>query len=325
MPIIQPSRSDVHVDGPLTNYSRAYMQDAGGFVADRAFPQLPVNKKSDSFFRYLRSFWNRSEMRERAPGTESAGANYGIDTDTYSARRFALHRDVDDETRENADAPIALDQEAVRYLTLQLLLKKEIDWAGSFFITGVWANEDAGVSGAPGAGQFQQWNEAASSPVEVVRASITSVHEGTGKRPNRMVLGRQVYDKLLDHPDVLDRLNRGQTSGPAMANRQTLAALFELEEVLVMDAIQNTAVEGATEASSFIGGKNALLLYSEAPGLMSAQAGITYSWSRFGGIGGLIRRIRMEELTSDRIEIEGYYDQKLVASDLGYMLLDAVA
>lgn len=322
----QPGRSDVHVDRPLTNISLAFIQDAEGFVADRVFPRISVSKQSDSYFTYDRGYFNRAEMKKRAPATESAGMNYAISTDTYAADVWALHKDVADQVRANADDPISLDREASVALALQGLLRKEKLWADTHFITGVWTSEDTGVSGAPGGGQFQRWDEAAATPIEDIRAARTSMKRLTGFRPNVMVVGSEVYDALLDHPDIVGRLDRGQTSGPAIVMRDALAALFEMEEILVMDAIENTANEGAANSHAFIGGKNALLAYrAPSPGLLTPSAGYTMEWTGLmGGGQSQISRYRMDLKKADRIEIEMAFDQKLVSADLGYFFLTAV-
>ena len=48
----QPTLQDVHVNRPLTNVSVAYLQEAAGveFVADKAFPAVPVENKSDLYY-----------------------------------------------------------------------------------------------------------------------------------------------------------------------------------------------------------------------------------------------------------------------------------
>jgi hypothetical protein len=325
----QPSRSDVHVNGPLSDISLAYMQSADAFVADRAFPRIGVSKQSDSYFTYDRGYFNRAEMEKRAPGTESAGANYTISTASYSCDVWALHRNIADQIRSNADSPIQLDKETSEFLTLQGLLRKEKEWAAAHFVTGVWTNEVTGVSGAPAdATEFQRWDEAASTPIENVRRATRDIHQSTGFRPNRMILGREVYDALLDHPDIVGRLDRGQTSGPAIVMRDALAALFELDSILVMDAIENTAAEGLANVHSYIGGKNVLLMHAApSPGLMVPSAGYTFTWSGLlggGALGTRISRMRMDTLKSDRLEIEMAFDQKLVSADLGFFVLTAV-
>ncbi len=333
MPFIQPSRSDVHVNRPLTNISIAFMQSADAFVATQVFPNIPVAKKSDVFFTYDRGEFNRDEMEERAPGTESAGSGYAMATDTYFARTRAYHKDLHDEVRDNADSPINLDREAVIYVTLKGLLRREVSWATTFFVAGdpgdTWTFDVDGASSRSAAfdptdsgnNQVVFWDDASSTPIEDVRLLKRFVLESTGFMPNTLTLGRPVFDALIDHPDIVGRLDRGQTSGPAIANKDSLAALFEVERILVMDAIQNTGKEGQTNAHSFIGGKNALLSYRPpAPGILTPSAGYTFSWTGrigSGNDGMRIKRFRMEHLESDRIEIDMSWDQKLIGADLG--------
>lgn len=329
MSVIQPGLGDVHVDRPLTNLSVAFIQNADGFVADRVFPRVPVAKRSDKYFRYDRSYFLRDEMQQRAPGTESAGVSYALDTDSYSCDLWALHVNIADQVRANADSPLTPDREATELLSQQALLRREKAWVARYFGAGIWTTTLTGVAAAPGAGQFLQWDQSASDPIEDVRSAKRTVHQSTGFRPNKMVLSRIVYDKLLDHPDLVGRVDRGQTTGSAVVMRQTLAALFELDEVLVMDAIENSGPEGGTASYGFVGGKHALLVYAApSPSLMVPSAGYTFVWSGLlggGVLGSRIKRFRMEHLASDRVEIEQAFDQKLVSADLGFFFSGAVA
>ncbi len=341
MPFTQPSRSDVHVNRPLTNISIAFLQNQEAFVASRVFPNIPVGKQSDAFFTYERGEFNRDEMEERAPATESAGGTYKIGTDTYFAKTRAYHRDVPDQVRANADDPINLDREAVDFVTHKALIKREVTWAAAFFTAGApgdtWTFDVDGASTRSGSFDPENasnnnvvfWDDASSTPIEDIRLLKRFVLESTGFMPNALTLGRPVFDALIDHPDIVGRLDRGQTPvGPAMANKAQLAALFELEDILVMDAIQNTGVEGQTNVHSFIGGKHALLSYRpSSPGIMTPSAGYTFSWTGLVGTGsdGLrIKRFRLDAIESDRVEIDMSYDQKLISADLGAFFGDIV-
>lgn len=328
---MNPTPGDVHVNTPLTNISIAFLQNANNFVATRVFPNIPVSKQSDRYYVYARGDFNRDEMRERAPATESAGGGYSLDnTPTYFANRFSFHKDIPDEVRANADAVLNPDREATAYVTHKALIKREKVWVSKYFSTSVWTYEKAGVSASPGAGQVLQWNDANSTPIEDVRAQKRAVAQSTGYEPNKLVLGRAVFDALLDHPDIIDRIKYGQTSGgPAMAGQDTLAKLFNVDEVLVMNAVENTAAEGQSASHAFIGGKAALLTYAApAPGLMTPSAGYTFSWTGLlgsGAEGNRIRSFRMEALNADRVEIDMSFDSKLVSADLGAFWSSIVA
>lgn len=320
---MNPTPGDVHVNTPLTNISIAFLQNASNFVATRVFPNIPVSKQSDRYYVYARGDFNRDEMQERAPATESAGGGYSLDnTPTYFANRFSFHKDIPDEVRANADAALNPDREATAFVTHKALIKREKLWVANYFAGSIWANEYTGVSSNPTGSNKLQWNDANSTPIEDVRLGKRVIAQSTGFEPNKLVVGRAVFDALLDHPDIIDRIKYGQTAGaPAMAGADVLAKLFGVDEVLVMNAVENTAKEGQAAAHSFIGGKNCLLTYATpAPGLMTPTAGYTFSWTGLlgsGAEGNRIRSFRMEALNADRVEIDMSFDLKLVSADLG--------
>lgn len=326
-----PTIGDVHVNAPLTNISIAFIQGAENFVADRIFPNIPVVKQSDRYYTYERGDFNRDEMEERAPGSESKGGDYNIDnTPNYFAPVYAFHRDVADQIRANADPMLNLDNEATIYVTQKGLLRREKLWANKHFTTTVWADDIDGVVSSPGAGEVLQWNDAAATPLEDITAGRTVIKKSTGFDPNKLVIGREVWDSLKNNPSIIDRIKYGQTAGsPAKVTREAVAGLMELDEILVMNAIENTANEGATPVHSFIGGKSALLTYAApSPGLMTPSAGYTFSWTGLAGAGqtgGRIKRFRMEPLESDRVEIQMSFDQKVVSVDMGYFFATIVA
>jgi len=324
-----PGRADVHVDRPLTNISIAFRQSADAFIADRVFPVVPVAKQTDAYFTIPRGAFMRDQMEKKAPGAAPAKANFNYATDNYRCDIWALGVGLADEIRANYDSPLQADTDMTNFLTSQGLIRKERLWAGQFFTSSVWTQDQAGVAAAPGANQFLQWNDALSTPIQDIRDGKRRVHQRTGHRPNKLVLGREVYDVLIDHPDIVGRIDRGQTSGTALVLRQNLAALFEVDEVLVVDAIWNSAAEGVADSFNFIGGKAALLVYAPpSAGLMTASGGYTFSWTGLlggGAMGMNMRRIREEKLQADELIVQMAFSHKLISADLGQFYATAVA
>jgi hypothetical protein len=319
---MKPTPSQVHVNRPLSILSIAFMQSLEGFVADKVFPVIPVDKQSDLYYEYARGDWNRNQMRKRAPGAESAGGVYSVSNSPYMCDVFGLHKDIPDQVRANADSIFALDSEGTEFLSRQALLQREINFSTDFFKPGVWTNNVTGVASGPGANQVLQWNDPSSTPIENIREAKRAMQLLTGLKPNKLTVGAQVWDKLVDHPDVLDRIKHSAGNDrPAIVTKAAFAALVELEEILVMETIQNTAGEGLADSNAFIGGKRALLTHSPARvGLMTPAAGLTFAWR--GYLGGTqasaVSRFRLERNKVDRLEIEAAYDQRRVAADLGF-------
>ena len=325
-----PTRPQVHIDRALTNVSVAYMQDASNFIADKVFPIVPVQKQSDLYFIYRREDFLRDEAAERAVGTESAGGDYSVDlSEPYFCRVYAFHKDVNEQERVNADQPLDPDKDSTEFVSQKLLIRRERLWAEKFFVAGVWGREVTGKAATPsGDTETLQWDQAASDPVKFVKNESTKMQEGTGYRPNTLVLSPYAKDALLEHPDVIDRIKYTQKG---IASIDLLAQLFEVDKILVANAIYNSAAKGARESTGFVMGKHALLCYSEKnPGIKKPSAGYIFAWKGLkgaGAFGNRIVRIPMPWLGPDteRIEGEMAFDMKTIATDLGVFFKDIVA
>ena len=306
----QPTSTDVHVDAILTNISVAYMQESYAFVAARAFPQVSVNKQTDKYFTYSQADFFRDQVQRRADGTESAGTGYGLSTASYSCDVFALHKDIGDQTRANADAPLSPDMDATRFLTQQMLIRQEVEWAAAAFTTGVW-----GTDATPST----LWDAASSTPIANIETAKNTVLTNTGYVPNTVIMSYKVMSALMDNSDIVDRIKYTSTDS---VSEELLARLFGVDRVLVMAGTYNTAAEGATAAYSQIGDKDVLVAYvAPTAGLMVPSAGYTMLWngvSQGFGTSTAVARYRMDTLRADRIEIESAWDTKIVSSSLGY-------
>lgn len=327
---MNPTPGDVHVNRPLTDMSSAMIQEASNFIATQVFPTLPVDKQSDAYFTYDNAYWNRDEMTERAPGTESSGNGYKVGTDTYYAKVYAFHKDVDDQLRSNADSILNLDREATAYVTTKALIKREKTFVTNFMSSGIWTRDYAGVSANPSTNQVLQWNSSSSTPIEDVWDAKESILSKTGFEPNVLVLGYAVFKRLVNHPEIVERVKYSGANPVATIDLSELAQVFKIQKVVVMRGIENTAAENATVSHSFIGGgKSAGLFYAPPnPGLMTPSAGYHFTWRGYLGAGpdgNRIKRFRMEPLASDRIEIEMAFDPKKVSADLGAFWTTLVA
>lgn len=316
----QPTQTDVHVNVPLTNVSTAYMQQDDNFVATKVFPVVPVEKQTDKYYTYNKNDFFRDEAQPRADATESAGSGYGLSTDSYNCDVFALHKDIGNQVRQNADPQINLERDATQFLTKRMLLRQEAQWVSDCFKTGVW-----GTDLTPST----LWDDDASDPINDVEAGKEQILSVTGYEPNTLVLGYQVYRQLKRNPDIVDRLKYTQGVTGKTVTPQMLAAMFDVDRVLVAKAIKATNKEGETASYSFIFGKHALLLYvAPNPGLLQPSAGYTFSWQGVSqGLGANvgITRIDVPLRKAVRIEAEVAFDNKIVGTDLGYFFNGAVS
>ena len=316
----QPTAQDVHVDAVLSNISVAYMQAQEHFIASKVFPIVPVNKQTDKYYTYTKNDWFRDEAARRADATESAGSGYGISTASYSCDVFALHKDIGSQARGNADAGLDLDRDATQFVTQRLMLRQEIQWATDYFATSVWATDKVGTT------DYVKWSDyTASDPITDIETGKQTILASTGFLPNTLVIGYNVWRYLKHHPDIVDRFK--YTSAESITT-DMVAKLFEIERILVAKAVKATNVEGETAVMAMVQGSDALLCYvNPAPGLLMPSAGYIFSWKGVSDGLGLdvgISKWYEQKLKADRVEGEIAFDDKVVATDLGYFFSAAI-
>ena len=329
--------ASVHIDQALTNLTIAHLQDTSNFIADRVFPRVSVDKKSNKYYIYDRANFNRTgQVKKRSAGTQVNTIGMSLSQDSYFTEVYGVGVDFEFEMLANEDSALNIRSAAAQMLTTQMLIHRESAWATKYFTNGVWGTEYTGVAGTPVAGQVKQWSSYVDSTpiVDMTNARRAMQLKSGGFKPNVMVVGKEVRDILVNHPDILERLNGGATvTNTALITDSKLAEIFEVEEFLVMESVQNTAAEGLAETNSFIGGKSAALFYRpRASGLMIPSAGYTFTWDNLQTASGF--GVMVKSFTGDFLEIKGIaerieaslaYDQKIVSSDLGVFFATIVA
>ncbi len=323
-----PAPGDQHVNGLLTEISVAFLNKPNAFVADTIFPRLAVEKQSDVFAVYNRGDMLRDEMQRRGPGSESAGGGYRTSTDSYRCDVWSFHKDVDDQTVANTDAPYNAFRDATVYVTQKELIKREVEFVTNFFSTGIWTGASTGTDLVAGT-DFTAWDDAASDIATIISDQCEAIEGATGMWPTDLTVGRKGWNALKNHPDIVDRIAGAAGPGnPAIATRQAVAAVLELERINVASAVKNSAAEGLTASVGYIVGNHALLSYAPTtPSLMEPSAGYTFVWSGLTGSqeGRRIKTYRMEQNAADRVEIDAAFDQKVVSSICGAFFSNVVS
>ena len=332
MPLLTPSQ--VHIDTPLSNLTLAYAQSQENFIADKVFPTVGVQRQSDKYYIYDRANMNRTgDVQKLAPRTEVNRIGMTISNSSYFADVYGLGMDFDEQTIANEDEVLNIRAAGAETLAMRLMIHREETFASTFFATGVWTTEVAGAASGGTPPVF--WNDYTNStPIaNVTLARRTMQLASGGYKPNTMVVGKEVRDTLINHPDILARLNGGSTvSNTALITDAKLAEIFEVQNFYVMESVNNTAAEGLAEATAFIGGKHALLCHTpSAAGLMTPAAGMTFAWNNIPGANNL--GITVESYSDDalkrqqvaeHIQVKMAYDMKVVGPDLGYFFKDVV-
>lgn len=321
--------SDLHIDQYLTNLSVAFTQESAKFVADKVFPVVPVQKQSDKYNIYPKGHFWRDEVAPRPLGGRPNQANFDVESGTYLCEEEGLEYKLDDRLRANADQPLDPDKAGMRLLTEQTMIHRDSDWASSYFAKGVWGTDLKGKSSGPGEKEFLQFDQSGTEPVEFMDEQRDDLGSATGMEPNTLVLGKDVFRVVKNHPEVKDRIKYTQRG---IITPELLAELFGVEKVVIPGSVKNSGEEGVADAIDYIvSRKDMLLVYSAPnPAIDQPSGGYIFAWTGLipgatNAQGGVIERGREELAHSDVFQIRLAYDMKVVAPELGIFFEGAVA
>ncbi len=169
-----------------------------------------------------------------------------------------------------------------------------------------------------------QWSDFANSkPEEDVQTGHDTITKAIAKKANTLILGHEVFSKLRNHTNILTRI---QNVKLGLVSIEDLAAIFDVERVLIGSAVKRTAAG----VNSFVWGKHAVLAYIQPSASMEdLSVAKSFVWDDApGSTGGFITEIgRAQPISrkSDEISVHFYYEDKVVAAEAGYLITDAVA
>jgi hypothetical protein len=317
-----PTVDKVHVDQHLSNISLAYKNEA--FIADTIFKPISVSKRSDKYY-----VWGYEMFRQnddaRSPGTIANEIQFTLSDDTYYCEGHALSAFIPDEEYANADDALIneLETSYTELITNGILLNKEVDAANKLADTSLI---DSSLSVALGSSGTYKWdNYTDSDPLINIENAKSAVHKKSGITPNTLVLSKPVFDVLRMHPKLLAKL---PVTALNMMSAEQLRMLFGVDNLLIGSALKDTAPNPAQNpALGYIWGNNAILCYVNPANLgrKSMTTAATFMWDAEDGGSVQVRRYREDRAHANIIEVQRYYDQKILAKNASFIFASAIA
>lgn len=316
----------IHIDAALSNISVGYRN--GEFIAERVLPVVPVGKKSDRYYVQGKERF-RARNDRRTPGAEATPSRMTLSDSPYFCEGHALKDFVPREDTNNADPALDLLGDTTEYLTEQVGLNQEVATVAAI-VAGVSASSQAA----------KQWNSDDVDPLAIIKEGMaTVVTGGAGKRPNALAISRPVFTAVTMNANVRGLLTGANSLPGTLITPAMLAAVLELDEVIVGEATYDTANEGAAASLGWVWSDYALLFHRAAsPGLKTLSLGYTFAWraalaavagaGQAEGVNGIgaqfVRRYSDEKTISDIVEVHKYYDPRIVAADAGLLFTNCV-
>jgi hypothetical protein len=313
----------------LSTMALAYYQQETTSFAKNMFPVCPVQLSSDNYYVFdkedlLRDNWNRKP----AYGSVDT-AVISEHTENYACHVDQMMMGIDNIRQTDLNrrqGPHTKDprQQRTKVIATQANIHQDAEFSKSFMRKGVWKNEATGTdSVSVTSGQFIKFSNGNSDPIAFFQNKMTEINEETGRTPNRLGLGVNVYNALKEHPAILERVKYGgSTPNPAKVNLNVLAQLFEIDRIVLDRTVQNKAGLGQNADMGYIGDPNSFLLAyaTDTPSVEEPSAGYIFTWDMLenGILLPILNYPGAQGTHSELVEGLMAYDMKKTADDLAF-------
>nr|DAR80164.1 MAG TPA: Major capsid protein [Caudoviricetes sp.] len=318
----------------LSNMALAYYQNASNYFAKAIFPICPVDLSSDNYYKFSKEDLLRDDWQRKPAYGKVQPAVLSESTDTYNCKVDQMIMGIDqirqtDLQRRQGPSIRNPRQQRTKSIAEKANIHQDVMFANGFFKAGVWNDEWEGVASSATGKQFIKFSDDNSEPIKFVDERKTDMQESTGRTPNRLALGANVFNALKEHPAILERVKYGgSTANPASVTEKVLAELFGVEKLVVLKSIQNKAAYGEAGNMGFIGDPDAFLLAyaTNAPAVDEPSAGYIFTWDMLGN-GQTLPILNYDGEPGTHSEyVEGLMacDMKKTADDLAMFFKSAV-
>ena len=331
----QIAKGNFHPHTALSNMAMAYYQNAANYFARAIFPVCRVSQSSDNYYIFNKEDLLRDGWQRKPAYGKVMPVVVSEHTDTYNCRVDQMIMGIDEIRQtdlQRRQGPALKDprQQRTKTIAEQSNIHQDRMFANGFFRSGVWGNEwTGGAANSEADKTFIKFSDDNSEPIQFIADQKLMMHEQTGRTPNKLAIGANVFNALRKHPAILDRVKYGgTTANPANVTKNVLAQLFEVDELVVLMSIHNQARMGAEADMAFIGDPNALLLAyaTDNPSPEEPSAGYIFTWDMLGD-GQMLPIFHYPGEAGTHTEyIEGLmaYDMKKTADDLAVFCKDVV-
>jgi hypothetical protein len=314
-----PTPKSLHIDAILSTLSVQYRN--AEMLWQEILPIVKVGKRSDKFFIYNKADSFKLVSDRIGAKALPNEADWGVTTDNYSVNDHALGDWLPQETIDNSDAPIRPEIDTNDFLNMLLDTAQEKRVVDLVFSASTYPT---GNKTDLATGSNTQWDEASGDPIKDIETAIESCFV----RANTLVMGQETWSVLRRHADILDAVKsstRYQTTvSGGLAGTEEVAQLFGVEKVLIGRSKYVSSKEGQTPVYTRLWGKHCAALHvAKAAGIKTITFGGTFV--------EMMRQTQKDFDPKRGIKGAHYFkvawnsDEKIIASDLGYFIENAIS
>lgn len=303
-----PAPRDTFVNPLLTNIYLGYGGEQN-FICDDFFPTVYVDKETGLYFVRDKENLRAPTDARRADFARANRVQNSLTTASYALEEKSLEHGIPERVMKNAQSPFDAKKNGTMLVSEKLKLDKEIDLKATIL-----------AAGAPGLDTSASWATVSTDVVAQIRTGRNNIQINTGKKANVVVLSKDSYDALMKNTAFIAAVQ--YTSFPSeSALRNKIAEFFDVERVLVADAINNTAKSGQSDVLSYIWSDMAVVAYvNPNPAIESTSAGYELKQTDMAYVDEWYE----QQIKTTFVRASDFYDNKVVDPYCMYVLTNTV-
>jgi len=220
-----------------------------GFISELLLPRLSVAQYSGLLGAYGTDHLRIEHDIVGGQGVYPRVTTLTTSTTAYNIEGHGLEDVVTKRDRANYDLPFKAEKDKMSSLVMKLLVGKEKALADALSNTSTITQTQQ----LTGTSQFSNYLE--SDPLSIFSTAREAVRDGCGLYPNTTWMDKKVFNKLRYHPQLLDALGYA-ANRPGGLKQQEMADVFDVDRILICEAIYESAKEGQTSSLAPVWGKH---------------------------------------------------------------------
>jgi hypothetical protein len=295
-----------------------YVQDAGDFIGTRLFPIFKTPQKAANFSAITRETLTQTPDTKRAANGKYNRGSIGAKDVGYSCEENGFEMPLDDGERKNYakdfDAELAVSKAAMNIV----LRGQEARIASTAINTSIFTGAPllTDVSGS------NPWSDDTKDIIKTIRDGKSKVRINCGMLPNTVLMSFDNLNRCLANKGIMEAIK--YTARPTEAEIiNALKDLFGVQNILIGNAIKNSAKEGQAFSGLDIWGSTYVLLaVSAQDGQDPTQPSIgrTFLWANDSPENVMVEQYRDESIRSDVYRSRQHSDEVLLDKYFGHLL-----
>lgn len=290
------------------------------FIGTQVAPVINVAKQIGQFGKIpLEQLLSNRETR-RAPGAGYSRKNWKFSVAQYATEEHGAEEPVDAREAEMYSDYFDAEMMAVQRARHDVLINAEKRLASMLFNATTW--NGAALTTAI----TNEWDDAVNAvPLTDVEAAVRKVWLGSGLWPNALVINRAVFRNLRNCASIIDRIKyQGfQDVRASSITPQALAALFDLDYVIVAGGLKNTANDGQNASIAQVWSDEYAMVCRVATTNDPREpcVGRVFHWAADGSeLNGTVEQYEEPQSRSDIYRVRHDVDEMVMYTEAGHLL-----